>query len=333
MCCPHHHQVFAAHPRSYRELPIRISEYGQVFRYEASGALSGLMRTRGFCQNDAHIYCRADQAKEEFVRVMHLHARYYALLGINDFYMRFSLPDLTAGAKYVQDPNAWQEAIEIVRAAMLESDLPFVEAQGEAAFYGPKIDFMIRSATGQEYAISTNQLDFVASERFDLVYTGEDGQRHPVYVIHRAPLGSHERFVAFLLEHFAGALPVWLAPIQARVIPISTRHDGYGHEVVARLRDLTAPTFDGRFRIDVDDSRERMQKRIVWAQQLWIPYMIIVGDKEESSETVSVRRRDGSILPNVTLEAFASSLQQEVARRDAVHGGGVEVRGPVGPSD
>ena len=315
MCCPHHHEVYLSRPRSYRDLPLRIAEYGEVFRHEASGALSGLLRTRGFCQNDAHIYCREDQAKEEFVRVMRLHQQYYDLLGIKDYYMRLSLPDLDGSSKYVDDPASWVRAIEIIRQAMKESALPCVEAPGEAAFYGPKIDFMIRSAIGQEYAISTNQLDFVASRRFGLTYTGNDGNAHPVYVIHRAPLGSHERFVAFLLEHFAGALPAWLAPMQAVIIPVSDRHVEFARKVCERLRAIDAPTFDTCLRVDVDDASERMQKKILRAQQAKLPYMLIVGDKEVATDCVSVRRRDGTVLPTVSVEDFGAQLCGEIAER------------------
>ena len=315
MCCPHHHEVYLARPRSYRDLPLRVAEYGQVFRYEASGALSGLLRTRGFCQNDAHVYCREDQAQAEFADVMRLHARYYALFGIEDFHMRLSLPDLERSAKYVDDPAAWERAIAIIRAAMRESGLPCVEVPGEAAFYGPKIDFMIRSAVGQQYAISTNQLDFVASRRFGLVYTGDDGADHPLYVIHRAPLGSHERFVAFLLEHYAGALPTWLAPVHAVVIPVSSRHEAYAREVQARLRAPEAPTFDGCLRVDVDESNERMQKKIARAQQAKVPYMLVVGDQEAAAGTVSTRRRDGATASGWGVEAFAQALCDEIGAR------------------
>ena len=200
-----------------------MAEYGQDYRYEASGGLSGLMRVRGFCMNDAHIYCRYDQAKEEFIRVMHLHARYYDLMGIKDYYMRLSLPDLEQARQICRRAGEVARRACIIRQAMTESGYPFVEAEGEAAFYGPKIDFMIKSAIGTEYTISTNQLDFLATHTFDLNYIGEDGQEQPVYVIHRAPLGTHERFTAFLIEHYAGAFPTWLAPIQARVIPISDK--------------------------------------------------------------------------------------------------------------
>jgi threonyl-tRNA synthetase len=318
MCCPHHHEVYLARPRSWRELPLRLAEYGQVFRHEASGGLNGLLRTRGFCQNDAHVYCRADQAQAEFVRVMRLHARYYALFGIEDFHMRLSLPDLDGSDKYVRAPAAWAQAIDLVRAAMRESGLPFVEVPGEAAFYGPKIDFMIRSAVGQRYAISTNQLDFVASERFGLRYTGADGALHPVHVIHRAPLGSHERFVAFLLEHYAGALPTWLAPTQALIVPVSGRHEAHAHALRERLRAREAPTFDGLLRVEVDDTQERMHKKIARAQQRKLPYVLVVGDREVAGDLVSVRRRDGTTLPPRTPAAFAQALCEEIAARRLV---------------
>lgn len=315
MCCPHHHALYLSRPRSYRELPVRFSEYGHVFRYEPSGALSGLLRTRGFCQNDAHLYCREDQVKDEFVRVMRLHARYYELLGIRDYHMRLSLPDLEGGDKYVDDPQGWDKAVGLVREAMAESGLPCEEVPGEAAFYGPKIDFMIRSAVGQSYAISTNQLDFVASQRFGLVYTGSDGAEHPVYVIHRAPLGSHERFVAFLLEHYAGALPTWLSPLHAVVIPIAQRHAAYAQAVRERLMEREAPTFDGCLRIEVDDSDERMQKKILRAQQAKTPYMLVVGDREAEQQTVAVRRRDGRHVPPRSIGQFAEGLLAEIAER------------------
>jgi threonyl-tRNA synthetase len=237
MNCPHHHLIYGATRHSYREMPLRIAEYAQDYRYEASGGLSGLMRVRGFCQNDAHIYCRYDQAKDEFIRVMHLHARYYDLMGIKEYYMRLSLPDPGNLEKYVNEPDKWLAAAEIIRAAMKESGYRYVEAKGEAAFYGPKVDFMIKSVIGTEYAISTNQLDFLATETFDLKYIGEDGKEHPVYVIHRAPLGSHERFTAFLIEHYAGAFPTWLAPIQARLIPISEKAGEYAEKVRDQLTD------------------------------------------------------------------------------------------------
>ncbi len=315
MNCPHHHEIYLSQPHSYRELPLRLSEYGHVYRYEASGALSGLMRTRGFCQNDAHIYCRHDQGKEEFLKALLLHERYYKILGIDKFYMRLSLPDLEKNEKYVGDPEKWDEAINIIRAAMQESNLPFIEEKGEAAFYGPKIDFMIESAIGQEYAISTNQLDILTSERFNLSYIGEDGLHHPVYVIHRAPLGSHERFVAFLLEHYMGNFPTWLAPVQVRVIPISDKHFEYAKSIESVLSESPASTVTGCLRVDVDWSDERMQKKILRAQQSKIPYMIIIGDKEIENNKISIRRRDGITVNNLHLSEFIEKCVNEIKSR------------------
>ena len=317
MNCPHHHLIYGATRHSYRELPIRIAEYAQDYRYEASGGLSGLMRVRGFCQNDAHIYCRPDQAKDEFIRVMHLHARYYELMGIKDYYMRFSLPDLDKLEKYIDQPDKWLAAVDIIRAAMKESGYPFVEAEGEAAFYGPKVDFMIRSVIGTEYAISTNQLDFLATQTFDLNYIGENGAEHPLYVIHRAPLGSHERFTAFLIEHYAGAFPVWLAPIQARVIPISEKANAYGEEVRRKLFETPVVNGTAGLRIDIDTSAERMQKKIRDAQLQKIPYMLVVGEREAAEGKVAVRLRSGKDLGPMPLDAFIARIKQEAeGRRD-----------------
>lgn len=319
MNCPHHHQVYLSQPRSYRDLPFRIAEYGDVYRYEASGALSGLMRTRGFCQNDAHIYCREDQAKDEFARVMRLHARYYDLMGIDEYYMRLSLPDLNKLDKYINEPEKWLEALRIIREAMAETGLPYIEVEGEAAFYGPKIDFMIKSVIGNEYAISTNQLDFLATERFDLTYAGEDGEQHWVYVIHRAPLGSHERFTAFLIEHYAGAFPTWLAPVQLRVVPIADRHADYARKVAEFFFAADVDTATGGLRVDVDDSPERMQKKIRNAQMEKIPYVLVVGDRESEECTAAVRLRSGADLGTMPLSAILERVRGEViSRRDVV---------------
>ena len=315
MNCPHHHLVYGATRHSYRELPIRIAEYGQDYRYEASGGLSGLMRVRGFCMNDAHIYCRYDQAKDEFIRVLRLHARYYDLMGIKEYYMRLSLPDMNKLDKYVDEPDRWIAALDIIKAAMNESGYPYVEGKGEAAFYGPKIDFMIKSAIGTEYTISTNQLDFLATQTFDLKYIGEDGNEHPVYVIHRAPLGTHERFTAFLIEHYAGAFPTWLAPIQARVIPISDKVGDYAQKVVDTL--FSTPVVNGTagLRVDIDTSSERMQKKIRDAQLQKIPYMLVVGEREAAEGKVAVRLRSGKDLGAMPLESFISRIKTEAESR------------------
>lgn len=315
MNCPHHHQVFLSNPLSHRNLPLRIAEYGDVYRYEASGALSGLMRTRGFCQNDAHIYCRYDQAKDEFVRVMQLHARYYEIFDIKDYYMRLSLPDINKIDKYVNEPEKWIAALNIIREAMAETGYKYIEADGEAAFYGPKIDFMIKSAIGTEYAISTNQLDFLASDRFGLTYIGDDGMRHPVYVVHRAPLGSHERFVAFLIEHYAGAFPTWLAPIQIRVIPIADRHVEYAQKVARYFFDSDVVTGTGGLRVDVDDGSERMQKKIRDGQLEKIPYMLVVGDREAQEGRAAVRLGMGGDLGPMALDAILERVRKEIRNR------------------
>ena len=315
MNCPHHHQVYLVGKHSYRELPIRYAEYGQVYRYEPSGALSGLMRARGFCQNDAHIYCRYDQAKDEFLRVMRLHARYYDLMGIKEYYMRLSLPDLGKLDKYINEPDKWLAALEIIRAAMKESGYPYIEAKGEAAFYGPKVDFMIKSAIGTEYAISTNQLDFLATETFDLNYIGEDGREHPVYVIHRAPLGSHERFVAFLIEHYAAVFPVWLAPVQARVIPITDRVNDYAIKLRDRLFAEPVVNGTGGLRVDIDVSNERMQRKIRDAQTRKIPYMLVIGDREAEQGNVAVRLRSGRDLGAMPVAALVARMKREAETR------------------
>lgn len=319
MNCPHHHQVYLSRPHSYRDLPYRIAEYGQVYRFERSGTLSGLMRTRSFCQNDAHIYCRFDQAAEEFLNVMRLHVRYYQMIGIKDFYMRFSLPDLNNLDKYTEEPEKWQNAIEIIRKALNESGYPYTEVEGEAAFYGPKVDFMIKSVIGTEYAISTNQLDFMATHRFDLNYTGEDGDKHPVYVIHRAPLGSHERFVAFLLEHFAGAFPTWLAPIQVRIVLISDKHFLYAEEIKNFFLDAEVHTGTGGLRVDLDDSPERMQKKIRKATLEKIPYIVIIGEREVNTRQISVRLRNGKDLGLMPRETLLNRIKTEIIeRKDSV---------------
>jgi threonyl-tRNA synthetase len=303
MNCPHHHQIYKCEKRSYRNLPLRIAEYGNAFRYEASGALSGLMRTRGFCQNDAHIYCREDQAEEEFASVLKLYLYYFNTLGIKDYYMRLSKPDLSQDDKYINHPKRWEKALSIVRNAMQKVNFPYIEVDGEAAFYGPKIDVQIKSAIGTEYTISTNQLDFLAAERFDLNYVGDDGALHPVYVIHRAPLGSHERMMAYLIEHFSGAFPLWLAPVQVLLIAVSEQHVAYGQSVYELLRGKG-------FRVEVNFLSETISYKIRNAILQKIPYVIIVGDEEVASATVSTRNRQGVHKKQLIVDEFIEMLQQ-----------------------
>lgn len=317
MNCPHHHHCYAARPKSYRDLPYRIAEYGTVHRYEAHGGLSGLMRVRGMCMNDAHIYCTEAQVKDEFIKVMHMHQRYYNLFGITDdnFYMRLSKPDMAKLDKYVDQPEAWEKSLDLMVEAMQGSGLKYEEAHGEAAFYGPKVDFQIKNAIGVEYTISTNQLDFLATQRFNLTYTAEDGTDKPLYVIHRAPLGTHERFIAFLLEHYEGRFPTWLAPVQAMVIPITDEVNDYAHQVRQQLFDADVRTATGGLRVEVDTTSERMQKKILVAQQKKIPYMLVVGKKEAEAGTVAVRLRSGEDLGAWPIAEVIARMTQEIATR------------------
>jgi len=315
MNCPHHHMIYKSSPRSYRDLPVRLTEWGQVYRYEKSGALNGLMRVRGFCQNDAHIYCRYDQTKEEFIKVIQLHARYYELFEITDFRMILALPDYECANKYSDDRENWEKTAQVIREAMDELGYPYEEEEGEAAFYGPKIDFIIKNVLGTEYTISTCQLDFMAPSRFELDYRGDSGKQEPVLVIHRAPLGTHERFIAFLLEHYGGNFPTWLAPCQVKIIPISDRHLAYAEEVYQRLFSAEVHCASGGLRVEIDKSSERMQKKIRNAQLEKVPYMLILGDQEVASETVNMRHRSGEQSAQMTCEDLISRLKQETESR------------------
>lgn len=314
MNCPHHHMEYLHKPRSYRDLPIRFAEHGKVFRFEHSGALTGLLRTRGFTQNDAHMYCRYDQAKDLFLEVMRLHLRYYKLLGIEKYYMRLSLPDMANLGKYVDQPEKWTDALNIIRQAMIESGCEYKEVEGEAAFYGPKVDFQIYNAYGTEYTISTNQLDFLATQTFGLSYTGEDGQHHPVYVVHRTPLGSHERFVAFLIEHYKAAFPVWLAPVQIKILSVSQSQNDYANQVKEFFFQADVRTATGGLRIEVDDSDLKLAKKIFNAQQEKSPYIIVVGDKEVANNTIAVRLRNNKTV-TFKVDDFLKRIKYEVEHR------------------
>src|SRR5690606_15937327 len=302
MNCPHHHRVFAARPRSYRDLPLRFAEYGDVYRFEDAGALSGLLRVRGKCMNDAHIYCTEEQIEDEFLAVMDMHRRVYEILGLSDYYFRFSTwdpEDPKGKEKYVDNPEAWERTQTIVRRAMERSGLPFTEGKGEAAFYGPKIDVQFRTVTGREETASTNQLDFAVPERLGLTYIGPDGAEHRPYVIHRAPLGTHERFVAFLIVHYGGAFPTWLAPVQVRVVTVSERFDDYARKLVDALRDKMV-------RAELDPSSETMGKKIRNAVTQKIPNVLVIGEREVEDGTVTLRRygsRDQETMPAAEFEA------------------------------
>jgi threonyl-tRNA synthetase len=308
MNCPHHHMLYKSRPHSYRELPIRYAEYGTVYRYEASGQMHGLMRVRGFTQNDAHIYCTLESAKDEFVAVMRLHQYYYDALGLRDYHMVLALRDPKNKDKYHGDDAMWEQSERLSRAAMEESGIPYVDEVGSAAHYGPKADFVIRSVTGREFAASTNQLDLYMPHRFGLTYVDRSGRDEHVVVLHRAPLGSHERFVGFLIEHFAGAFPVWLSPTQARLIPVADRHLEYARKVAQQLNDLD-------FHVDVDHADERMQNKIRRAQLEKVPFMLVVGDREAAGEQVAVRIRSGENLGPKPVAEFTEMLRSLVRTR------------------
>ena len=303
MNCPHHIRLFQRKPSSFRDLPVRIAELGTVYRYEKSGEVSGLIRVRAFTINDAHIFCRPDQLNVEFERVIQLILQVYRAFGITDFYFRLSLRDEVSN-KWMGDPGIWQRAQDAAREALHASGHPFVEAPGEAAFYGPKLDVQIKDAIGREFSLSTNQIDFLLPERFGLEYvTSEQTMERPV-MLHRAPIGSMERFMAYLIEHYAGAFPVWLAPVQLVFIPIADRH----LEAVSRLAERFR---EKDLRVEVDGKAERMQAKIRNAQLQKVPYMAVVGDKELEAGTLNIRRREGGDQVSVTVDQFLAQLERE----------------------
>jgi threonyl-tRNA synthetase len=312
MNCPHHHLIFASEKRSYRDLPLRLAEYGICHRYEDSGSLSGLLRVRAMCMNDAHIYCTEEQIEAEFLAVMDMHRTLYDKLGIKNYHMRLSTwdPDDPKGKqKYVDNPAAWERTQDLVRSAMEKSGLPFKEVKGEAAFYGPKIDFQFRSVTGREETASTNQLDFAVPPRMNLVYTDKDNtERHP-YIIHRAPAGTHERFIAFLVEHFGGAFPTWLAPVQVRVITVSDDFRDYADKLVAELREHLV-------RAEVDPAHDTMGKKIRNAAKAKIPNVLVIGEKERADGTVTWRRYGVEEQQTLPAEAFKDEVLRRIQTRE-----------------
>ncbi|MFN4082322.1 MAG: threonine--tRNA ligase [Bacteroidia bacterium] len=283
MNCPHHHKIFAATPKSYRDLPLRYAEYGTCYRYEQSGELFGLMRVRSLQMNDAHIYCTEAQFEEEFKKVNDLYLKYFDVFGIDKYVMRFSKHEPSKlGQKYINAPELWEKTENMVRKVLVNLGVNFVEVEDEAAFYGPKIDIQIYSAIGREFTLATNQVDFAQAERFDLYFTNEKNEKERPIIIHRAPLSTHERFIGFLLEHYAGNLPTWLAPKQVEVLPISDKYTPYAQKVAQLLQkaDIRA-SFDAR--------NEKIGKKIRDAEMKKIPVMLIVGEQEMQNEEVSVR--------------------------------------------
>ena len=309
MNCPMHHKIYGSKPRSYRDLPIRLAEYGTCYRYEKSGELFGLMRVRSMQMNDAHIYCAEEQFEQEFMAVIDLYKKYLDLFGINKFVMRLSLHSQEGlGKKYVDNERLWLKTEDMVRHAMTNGGVPFVEAANEAAFYGPKIDGQVWSAIGKEFTLATNQVDFAQPGRFNLVFMNKNGVEETPLCIHRAPLSTHERFVGFLLEHYAGAFPAWLNPEHVRVIPITDSQNEYADGVVRQLRDQN-------IRASADVSAQRMNAKIREAQLMKVPYMLVVGENEAKAGTVSLRVRDGSRQDNIPLAEFIARAKERIVTR------------------
>ena len=325
MNCPHHILVYRQTLHSYRDLPVRIAELGKMWRYEKSGVVGGLSRVRAMVLNDAHIFCRPDQIIEEVHGVLRLVERAFATLQINDYTYRLSLRDRADTEKYVQDDDMWRVAEAELRQALDGAGVEYYAAEGEAAFYGPKIDIQIRDVVGREETIATVQVDRHLPKQFDLEYVAEDGSRQRPVMIHRGIIGTLERMVAYLIELYAGAFPAWLAPVQAMVIPIADRHSDYAHKVRDDLRH------EG-FRVEVDTRNERMNSKIRDAQLQKIPYMLVVGDREAENEAVSVRTRAGEDLKAMPLFQFLARLQDEVATAMDPEVAGPDVGGGRGPA-
>ena len=311
MNCPHHHSIFAARPRSYRDLPLRLAEYGHVYRFEESGAVSGLLRVRGMCMNDAHIYCTEAQIKDEFQGVMRMYAEAYETFGLRDYQVRLSRwdpEDPKRKEKYVHNPDAWAHSERVIADVLDALGVPHVDGPGEAAFYGPKIDILCRTVTGRQEQLGTVQLDFAQPARLGLTYVGPDGADHTPFCIHRAPLATHERMTAFLLEHFGGAFPTWLAPVQVLVIAVSEQFQPYGRSVVARLRR--------RFcRAELASASDTVSKKVREGATRKIPNLLIVGEREAAQGTVTLRRHGVKRQQTLKLDEFEAWLFEQIATR------------------
>jgi threonyl-tRNA synthetase len=306
MNCPHHCEIYKTKPRSYRDLPIRLAEFGTVYRYEQSGELHGLTRVRGFTQDDAHIFCRPDQVKEEFVKVIDLVLLVFNSLGFENYTAQVSLRDPANKAKYIGDDHLWDRAEREIQEAADEKGLKTVAVEGEAAFYGPKLDFMVKDALGRSWQLGTIQVDYQLPKRFELEYTGSDNQKHTPVMIHRAPFGSMERFIAVLIEHCGGNFPLWLAPDQISVMPISERFNEYAQQVFEKLKEQD-------IRGILDDRDEKIGRKIRDAETKKIPYMLIVGEKEVAEGKVAIRRHGQGDQGSVPLDEFIETFRQECA--------------------
>ncbi|GAB4435537.1 MAG: threonine--tRNA ligase [Anaerolineae bacterium] len=309
MNCPMHHKIFGALPRSYRDLPVKLAEYGTCYRYEKSGELFGLMRVRSMQMNDAHIYCSEEQFEAEFMDVIDMYMTYFKIFDIQQYVMRFSTHHKKGlGKKYVDNERLWLKTEEMVRRAMRNGGVEFVEVPDEAAFYGPKIDVQVWSAIGREFTLATNQVDFAVPPRFDLTFINDRGEHETPLCIHRAPLSTHERMIGFLIEHYAGKFPVWLAPEQARVIPITEAHNDYAVQLQKRLRAAG-------IRASADLGNDRMNAKIRQAQLMQVPYQLVVGDREIEEQTVALRRRDNTRQNGLPVAQFIADVQEKIAAR------------------
>ncbi|MBL0273256.1 MAG: threonine--tRNA ligase [Chitinophagaceae bacterium] len=311
MNCPHHHKIFGAEPKSYKDMPYRLAEYGTCYRYEQSGELFGLMRVRCLHMNDAHIYCTKEQFYDEFKAVNEMYLKYFKIFGIDKYVMRLSLhaPE-KLGQKYVDQPELWIETEALVRDVLIKTNTPFIEVQDEAAFYGPKIDVQIWSIIGREFTLATNQVDFAQGRSFKLEYTNADNKQETPLIIHRAPLGTHERFIGFLLEHYGGKFPLWLAPVQVKVLPISDKFIDYARSVSDKLKKAD-------IRSEVDDRNEKIGKKIRDTELLKVPYMLVVGEKEVNENKVAIRRQGKGDLGTKSVDEFLIEATEEINTRRA----------------
>ncbi len=306
MNCPHHHKIFSAAPRSYRDLPMRLAEYGTCYRYEESGALFGLMRVRGMNMNDAHIYCTEEQFESEFKAVNAMYLNYFRIFGIEKYVMRFSTHEPTKlGQKYLDNPELWKRTEDMVRKVLIQSGITYIEVPDEAAFYGPKIDIQIYSAIGREFTLATNQVDFGQPLRFNLSYIDKDNTAKTPIIIHRAPLSTHERFIGFLLEHYAGNLPAWLAPVQVAVLPISDKFLEYAEGIIQVLKKH-------EIRTSLDTRAEKIGRKIRDAEMKKVPWMLIIGEQEMQNGTVSLRKHGEGDQGSMSADAFAGMIIEEV---------------------
>jgi threonyl-tRNA synthetase len=309
MNCPHHHKIFAAEQKSYKDLPYRLAEYGTCYRYEQSGELFGLMRVRCLHMNDAHIYCTKEQFYDEFKAVNEMYLHYFKIFGIDKYVMRFSVHEPSKlGKKYIDEPELWKETEALVRDVLIRTNTPYIEVPDEAAFYGPKIDVQIWSTIGREFTLATNQVDFAQGRRFKLEFTNKDNHAETPLIIHRAPLGTHERFIGFLLEHYAGKFPVWLAPLQVKILPISDKSLEYAQSLLVSLKNAD-------IRAEVDDRSEKIGKKIRDTELAKVPYMLVIGEKEMNENKVAVRRQGKGDLGVKGIEEFISEIQKEIKGR------------------